>query len=67
LFNFKIFTIMGNSTNKPKGNDEFQVPDTIPGQVPDSIPEPVPMPEPEEKDEPGRPGPMPGPSGFSLR
>ena len=58
---------MGDSTNKPKGNDEFQVPDTIPGQVPDSIPEPVPMPEPEQKDEPLPPGPLLGPSGFSLR
>lgn len=58
---------MGNSTNKPKGNDELQMPDTIPGQIPDSIPQPVPMPEPEEKDEPGRPGPLIGPSGFSLR
>jgi hypothetical protein len=64
LFNFKIFTIMSNSTNKSRGREEFQVPDTIPGQIPDSIPEPVPSPE---KDEPGRPGPMPGPSGFSLR
>ena len=58
---------MGNTPNKPKGNDEFQVPDTIPGQIPDSIPEPVPMPEPEEKDEPGRPEPVPGQLGFSLR
>lgn len=58
---------MVNSTNKPKGNDELQMPDTIPGQIPDSIPQPVPMPEPEEKDEPGRPGPLIGPSGFSLR
>ena len=58
---------MGNTPNRPKGNDEFQVPDTIPGQIPDSIPQPVPMPEPKQKDEPLPPGPLLGPSGFSLR
>lgn len=61
---------MGNTPNKPKGNDEFQVPDTIPGQIPDSIPAPLPPPVPdaeEGEDEPGRPGPVIGPTGFSLR
>lgn len=55
---------MSDSTNKPKGNDEFQVPDTIPGQIPDTIPQPQPMPEPEQKDDPERPGPLIGPAGF---
>lgn len=60
---------MGDTQNKPKGNDELQMPDTIPGQqIPDSIPLPPPVPDAEEgKDEPGRPGPLPGPLGFSLR
>lgn len=50
------------------GAGNVNVPDTTGGeQVPDTVPEPVPMPEPEEKDEPGRPGPLIGPSGFSLR
>lgn len=59
---------MSDSTNKPKGNDELQMPDTIPGQqIPDSIPAP-PVPDAEGgKDEPLPPGPLLGPSGFSLR
>lgn len=59
---------MGNPTDIVPGignEDGFQVPDTTGGQqVPDSIPAPQPVPEPEEKDEPGRPGPLIGPSGF---
>lgn len=60
---------MGDTQNKPKGNDELQMPDTIPGQqIPDSIPLPPPVPDAEEgKDEPLPPGPLLGPSGFSLR
>lgn len=52
-----------------EGTDgNVNVPDTTGGQqVPDTVPEPQPMPEPEQKDEPGRPGPLIGPSGFSLR
>lgn len=50
------------------GEGNVNVPDTTGGeQVPDTIPEPVPMPEPQEKDEPLPPGPLLGPSGFSLR
>lgn len=58
------------TTNFPgKGNnDNFQVPDSTGGQqVPDTLPQPMPMPEPEEKPEPGRPEPVPGQLGFSLR
>lgn len=61
---------MGKTTRDFPGkgnNDNFQVPDTIPGQIPDTIPQPMPMPEPEEKPEPGRPEPVPGQLGFSLR
>ena len=45
------------------------MPDTIPGQqLPDSIPVPTPVPDVEGgNDEPGRPEPVPGPLGFSLR
>ena len=57
-----------------EGNGEdvnVNVPDTTGGQqVPDTIPEPVPVPEPENKDiedKGGRPGPVPGQLGFSLR
>ena len=57
-----------------EGNDgdvNVNVPDTTGGQqVPDTIPEPVPVPEPENKDiedKGGRPGPVPGQLGFSLR
>lgn len=47
------------------GYGNVNVPDsTGTEQVPDTVPEPVPMPEPEERDEPGRPGPLIGPSGF---
>lgn len=53
------------------GDGNVNVPDTTGGQqVPDTIPEPVPVPEPEEKDmedKGGRPGPVIGPTGFSLR
>lgn len=52
----------------PGGDGNVNVPDTTGGeQVPDTVPEPQPMPEPEQKDEPGRPGPVLGPVGFSLR
>lgn len=52
----------------PEEGGAGNVPDTTGGeQVPDTVPEPIPMPEPEEKDEPGRPGPLIGPVGFSLR
>lgn len=53
------------------GDVNVNVPDTTGGQqVPDTIPEPVPVPEPENKDiedKGGRPGPVPGQLGFSLR
>lgn len=48
------------------GDNIVQNPDTT--QVPDTMPEPQPMPEPvpapDKEDEPGRPGPLIGPSGF---
>lgn len=58
-----------NEIDPNVGEDgNVNVPDTTGGeQVPDTVPEPVPMPEPEQKDEPGRPGPVPGQLGFSLR
>lgn len=58
-----------NEIDPNVGEDgNVNVPDTTGGQqVPDTVPEPVPMPEPEQKDEPGRPEPVPGPLGFSLR
>ena len=53
------------------GDGNVNVPDsTGTEQVPDTVPEPVPMPDPENKDiedKPLPPGPLLGPSGFSLR
>ena len=53
------------------GDGNVNVPDsTGTEQVPDTVPEPQPMPEPENKDiedKGGRPGPVPGQLGFSLR
>jgi hypothetical protein len=66
--------IMGDETpivpdlgENTENDGNVNVPDSTGTQVPDTVPEPQPMPEPEQKDEPGRPGPLIGPVGFSLR
>lgn len=64
-------TVLPDEGNGEDGN--VNVPDSTGGnQVPDTIPQPQPMPEPGHKDQPGepdpnRPGPVIGPTGFSLR
>lgn len=61
-------TVLPEVEENPTGDGNVNVPDsTGTEQVPDTIPQPQPMPEPEQKDEPGRPEPVPGPLGFSLR
>ena len=58
-------TVLPEVDETTVGDGNVNVPDsTGTEQVPDTVPEPVPMPEPEQKDEPGRPGPFIGPSGF---
>ena len=48
-------------------NGKVNLPDTTgKTQVPDTLPQPTPTPE-NKEEEPGRPGPFIGPSGFSLR